>query len=120
MGRVVELPDVHDIVLVLENRGLIAVDVEVVRRAEDCNDGGETCSERTPLSEPPPTDCTKSPSGMQGDCHYCQPSRQEYLSAKRLLSHPELYQGCAMHRCYTNARGGAEGIPVAAFFLYMR
>lgn len=42
MRCAVELSDVHDVVLVLQNRSLVVVHVEVVRRAEDCHDTGET------------------------------------------------------------------------------
>ena len=36
-----ELPDVHDVVLVLQHRRLVVVDVEVVRGAEDGHDARE-------------------------------------------------------------------------------
>lgn len=39
--RRVELPDRDVLVLVLDHRAFVVVDVEVVRRAEDCDDGGE-------------------------------------------------------------------------------
>lgn len=49
MGCAVELPDVHDIVLVLENSSLVVVDVEVVRRTEDGHDTGETSGPCFPI-----------------------------------------------------------------------
>ena len=42
MRCAVELSDVHDIVLVFENRSLVVVHVEVVWRTEDCHDTRET------------------------------------------------------------------------------
>ena len=45
----VELPDVHDVVLVLEYGSLVVVDIEVVRRAEDSHDTGETSSPCFPV-----------------------------------------------------------------------
>ena len=49
MGCAVELPDVHDVVLVLENGSLIVVHVEVVRRTEDGHDTGETSGSCFPI-----------------------------------------------------------------------
>jgi hypothetical protein len=42
MRCAVELSDVHDVVLVLQNRSLVVVYVKVVWRAEDGHDTGET------------------------------------------------------------------------------
>ena len=45
----VELPDVHDVVLVFEDGGLVIVNVEVVRRTEDGHDTGETSGPCFPI-----------------------------------------------------------------------
>lgn len=42
MRRAVELPDVHNVVLILKHRSLVVVYVEVVGRTEDGHDTGET------------------------------------------------------------------------------
>lgn len=44
-----ELPDVHDVVLVLQNSGLVVVDVEIVGRAEDGHDAGKAGRARLPI-----------------------------------------------------------------------
>lgn len=49
MGCTVELPNVHDVILVLENSSLVVVYVEVVRRTEDGHDTGETSSPCFPI-----------------------------------------------------------------------
>ena len=41
MRSAVELPDVHDIILVLQDRGLVVVDIEIVGRTEDGHDARE-------------------------------------------------------------------------------
>ena len=43
MRGAVELSDVHDVVLVLQDRSFVVVDVEVIRRREDGHDTRETC-----------------------------------------------------------------------------
>jgi len=45
----VELPDVHDVVLVLEDGRLVVVYVEVVRRTEDGHDTRETSGPCFPI-----------------------------------------------------------------------
>ena len=42
MRCAIELPDIHHVALVLEDRCLVVVHVEVVGRREDGHDGGET------------------------------------------------------------------------------
>ena len=42
MWRAIELSDIHDIVLVLEDCGLVVIDIEVVWSGEDSHDGWET------------------------------------------------------------------------------
>jgi hypothetical protein len=44
-----ELPDVHYVVLVLQDGGLVVVHVQVVRRAEDGHDTGEARGPRLPV-----------------------------------------------------------------------
>lgn len=43
MRSAVELSDVHNIVLVLKDRCLVVVDIEIVGCAEDGHDTGEAC-----------------------------------------------------------------------------
>lgn len=43
MRRAVELSDIHNIVLVFQDSGLVVVDVEIVGRAEDGHDAWEAC-----------------------------------------------------------------------------
>ena len=42
MRCAVELPDVHDVVLILEHGSLVVVDIEIVGGTEDGHDGGES------------------------------------------------------------------------------
>ena len=42
--KLTELPDVHDVVLVLQDSSLVVVHIKIVRRAEDCHDTGEAGS----------------------------------------------------------------------------
>jgi len=44
-----ELSDVHDVVFVLENSGLVVVDIQIVRRAENGHDAWEACSPCLPV-----------------------------------------------------------------------
>lgn len=41
MRTAVELPNIKHVALVLQNRGFIVVNIQVVRGGEDCHDGGE-------------------------------------------------------------------------------
>ena len=49
----VELPDVHDVVLILEDSGLVVVHVEVVWRTEDGHDTGEASRPCFPIHSVP-------------------------------------------------------------------
>lgn len=44
MWRAVKLSDIHDVVLILEDCGLVVIDVEVVWSGEDSHDGWESGS----------------------------------------------------------------------------
>jgi hypothetical protein len=39
-----ELPDIHDVVLILQHRSLVIIHIQIVRRAEDCHHTWETGS----------------------------------------------------------------------------
>ena len=44
-GQLTELSDVHYIILVLQNGRFVIVNIQVIRRTEDCHDTGKTsCS----------------------------------------------------------------------------
>ena len=43
MRGAVELPDVHDVALILQHGRLVVINVKVVRSGEDGHDGGEAC-----------------------------------------------------------------------------
>ena len=49
MRGAIELPDVHDVTLILQHRRLIVINVKVVRRGEDGHDGWETRRLRFPV-----------------------------------------------------------------------
>lgn len=49
MRRAVELPDIHDVALILQYRSLIVVDVQIVRCGEDRHDRREPCCLRFPI-----------------------------------------------------------------------
>ena len=49
MRCAIELPNVHDVVLVLENGSLVVVDVEVVWSTKDSHDAGEAGGPRLPV-----------------------------------------------------------------------
>lgn len=53
MRRAVELPDVHDIVLVFEYRGLVVVDVEIVWCAKNGHYTGEASGPRLSVHSVP-------------------------------------------------------------------
>lgn len=46
MGGTVELPDIQHITLILEDRCLVVVTIEVVRTREEGHDGWEACRPR--------------------------------------------------------------------------
>lgn len=46
MWGTVELPDVHDVALVLENGRFVIIHVEIIGGREDGHDGGKTCALR--------------------------------------------------------------------------
>ena len=43
MWRAVELSDIHDVILIFQNRGFVVVYVEIVRCAKDGHDTWEAC-----------------------------------------------------------------------------
>lgn len=49
MGGAIELSDVHNIVLIFENSGLVVVDIEVIWCTKDGHDAGETSCPSLPI-----------------------------------------------------------------------
>lgn len=49
MRGAIELPDIHNVVLVLQNGSLVVVDIEIVGGREDGHDTGETSGSRLPV-----------------------------------------------------------------------
>lgn len=49
MGCAVKLPNIHDVVLILENRSLVVVNIEIIRRAENGHHAWKTRGSSFPI-----------------------------------------------------------------------
>lgn len=68
MGGAIELSDIHDVAFVLEHRGFVVVNVEVIRRREDGHHRWEPC--RLCFTVHPVAEIHKNVVQKRGICTY--------------------------------------------------